>query len=80
MANEITKIRVNNTDYDVVDEITGYTSFDFVPASNVSNIPVGTLTFDGVTYTVYAPNQDVTDTLNITVSDNDTNLVFDRNS
>lgn len=78
MANEIKKIRVDNIDYDVVDEITGYTSFDFVPASNLSNVVVGTMTFNGVTYTIYAPNQDITDTLDIYVDN--TNLVFDNSS
>ena len=50
----ITKINVNGEEYYIQDTISGYTSFEWNPAITSGDV-VGTMTFNGQTYTVYAP-------------------------
>ncbi len=71
----IDKIVLNGTTYNVVDNDSGYTSFDYVPITYDGEV-VGTMTFNGSTYTIYAPQATSTDLFNITVENNDTELSF----
>lgn len=66
----ITKINVNGEEYYIQDTISGYTSFEWNPAITSGDV-VGTMTFNGQTYTVYAPTQSMSNTLNIAVSGTD---------
>ena len=69
----IETITIGGTDYNIVDNNSGYTSFDYSPALN-SGVTVGIMNFNGITYTVYAPVAQDTSTLNVNVNDN--SLVF----
>lgn len=67
---DITKINANGEEYYIQDTISGYTSFEWNPAITAGDV-VGTMTFNGVTYTVYAPAQSMSNTLDIAVNDTD---------
>lgn len=69
----VTQVNINGTLYYIKDTISGYTSFE---ADNLlsSGTEVGTMTFNGITYTLYAPDQEEENPLNIAVRD--TNLIF----
>ena len=69
----VDKIKINGTSYNVVDNNSGYTSFEYSP-SVTNGITVGLMTFNGVTYTIYAPETQQTGTLDISVED--TSLIF----
>ena len=69
----VDKIKINGTSYNVVDNNSGYTSFEYSP-SVTEGVTVGLMTFNGVTYTIYAPQTTQTGTLDISVED--TNLIF----
>lgn len=66
----ITKVNVNGEEYYIQDTISGYTSFEWNPAITNGDV-VGTMTFNGQTYTVYAPTQSMSNTLNIAVNNTD---------
>ena len=69
----VTQVNINGTLYYIKDTISGYTSFE---ADNLlsSGTEVGTMTFNGITYTIYAPDQEEENPLNIAVRG--TNLIF----
>ena len=69
----VTQVNINGTLYYIKDTISGYTSFE---ADNLlsSGTEVGTMTFNGITYTLYAPDQEGENPLNIAVRG--TNLIF----
>ena len=73
----ITKVNVAGQEYFIKDTISGYTSFEYVPATT-TGVEVGTMTFNGITYTLYAPEAQQTETLDIYTDTNDTNLVFEK--
>lgn len=72
---DITKIKIGNEDYFIQDTITGYTSIG-VTTNFPSGVEVGKITFNNVTYTLYAPTAEITTTLDIQVNNNSTNLAF----
>lgn len=74
---DITKINVNGQEYFIKDTISGYTSFEYVPVTT-TGVEVGTMTFNGITYTLYTPEAQQTETLDIYTNINDTNLVFEK--
>lgn len=67
---DIDKITIRGTEYDVVDNSSGYTSFSCVPSFN-TGVTVGIMNFNGVTYTIYAPQSTESGTLSIGVVDNE---------
>lgn len=68
----VTKVNANGTEYYIQDTISGYTSFEWTPNPNLSSGEVvGTMTFNGITYTVYAPVQSMSNTLDISVNGTD---------
>ena len=73
----ITKVNVNGTDYYIKDTISGYTSFEISNRLTTST-QIGVLTFNGVSYPLYAPDQTMSNTLNIYVTG--TNLIFDNSN
>ena len=66
----ITKINVNGEEYYIQDTISGYTSFEWNPTITSGDV-VGTMEFNGATYTVYAPVQSMSNALDIEVNGTD---------
>lgn len=71
----ISKINVGGVEYNIRDTTTGYTSFEWNPIITSGEV-VGTMMFNGVTYTIYAPAQSMSNTLDIEV--NGTDLTITR--
>lgn len=72
----VTKVNVNGTEYYIKDTISGYTSFE---ASNLlaTGTEVGKMTFNGTTYTLYAPTAQIDNTLDIQVVGTDLRFIKD---
>lgn len=74
----INQIEIDGVIYRIKDEENEGESLQWVPNQHVGSGTqvVGTMTFGGTTYTVYAPEQSVSNSLDISVTS--TNLIFDR--
>ena len=63
----IDKININGTEYNIIDSTSDYTSFEYTPAVTSGTI-VGKMTFNGTTYTIYAPPQSSSGGLNVSIN------------
>lgn len=53
---DISKIKVGSTNYDLVDAISGYSSLEVTNTLDPTSTILGTITVDGTTHTIYAPD------------------------
>lgn len=73
MAN-ISKIQIGATQYDIVDASSGYSQIEIERLVN-SGIALGTITLNGTSYIIYAPDQSNIGGLEAEVVGNTLNLV-----
>lgn len=75
----VNKVKIGNTEYYLQDTSSGYTSFSWQDNENVENgDPIGTMTFNGITYTIYAPIASTNTTLDVNQSG--TSLIITHNA
>lgn len=66
----IETITIGGTDYNIVDNNSGYTSFDY-SSTLETGVTIGVMNFNGITYTIYAPISEDTSTLSVAVNNDE---------